>query len=62
MDKVGFYINRRPVSISFTCPHCHLNAEICWTDLCVPDSWSDDWGAVLCPYCENEVELGEYDC
>ena len=45
----------------FECPHCGWDAEIPWNDLCVPEYWGDDWGAVLCPYCENEVELGDYD-
>lgn len=61
MTKVDFFINQKPVSISFECPYCKWDAEIRWSDLCVPEYWGDDWGSVLCPYCENEVELGDYD-
>jgi hypothetical protein len=61
VEKIDFHINVKPVSINFECPHCHLDAEIQWNELCVPEYWGDDWGAVLCPYCEQEVELGDYD-
>ena len=61
MKKTDFHINVKPISINFECPHCGWDAEILWNDLYVPEYWGDDWGAVLCPYCENDVELGDYD-
>lgn len=61
MERTDFTIISKPAYISFECPHCRRPAEIQWRDLCVPEYWVDDWGAVLCPYCEKEVELGDYD-
>lgn len=60
-EPVDFYIHQRPVYISFECPHCLMDVEIDWGDVDVPDSWSDDWGYVECPYCEKEIKLGDYD-
>ena len=60
-EPVDFYINQRPVSISFECPHCLMDVDIDWRDVDVPDSWSDDWGYVECPYCKKEIKLGDYD-
>ena len=60
-EPVYFYINQRPVSISFECPYCLMDVEIDWGEVDVPDSWSDDWGYVECPYCEKEIKLGDYD-
>lgn len=61
LEPVDFYINQRPISISFECPHCLMDVDISWGDVDVPDSWSDDWGYVECPYCEKEIKLGDYD-
>lgn len=61
MKKIDFHINVKPISINFECPHCGLDAEIPWNALYVPEYWGDDWGTVVCPYCEKEVELGDYD-
>ena len=61
MKKTDFHINVKPISINFECHYCGWDAEILCNDLCVPEYWGYDWGAVLCPYCENEVELGDYD-
>ena len=41
-EPVDFYINQRPISISFECPHCLMDVDIDWGDVDVPDSWSDD--------------------
>lgn len=60
-SRIDFHINVRPYSIDFECPHCKYTAEIRWTDLCVPDYWGDDWGAVECPECGEYVVLGDYD-
>ena len=60
-EPVDFYINQKFYSISFECPHCLMDVEIDWREVDVPDSWSDDWGTVECPYCEKEIKLGDYD-
>ena len=49
---VGFHIDVKPVSVTFTCPHCGRE---------VPECWGDDWGYVECPDCEMEVKLGDYE-
>ena len=61
LEPVDFYINQRPVSISFECPHCLMDVEIDWGDVDVPEYWGDAWGHVECPYCEKEIKLGDYD-
>lgn len=61
VTPVDFFINRRPVSISFECPHCDLRVELSWSHVYEPEYWGDDWGYVECPYCEKEVKLGDYD-
>lgn len=53
MEKTDFYINRKPVSISFECPNCDCDVTIDWSDLDVPDYWGDDWGETECPNCGN---------
>lgn len=61
MERTDFMIISKPSYIIFECPHCGCDVEIQWRDLYVPEYWGDDWGNVLCPYCEKEVELGDYD-
>lgn len=61
MGKTDFYINQRPVSISFDCPHCGTEIEIPWDELNVPEYWDDDWGSIECPCCGESVELGDYE-
>lgn len=61
MESTDFYINQRPVSISFECPHCKCEVEISWDEIDAPDYWGDDWGEVECPYCNKTVKLGEFD-
>lgn len=61
MKETDFYINQKPVSITFECPHCDYDVIIDWDNLDVPDSWSDDWGEVECPHCGKTVLLGDYD-
>ena len=61
MKPTDFFINQKPVSISFYCPHCDFHVHIRWEDLDVPEYWGDDWGEVECPYCNNTVLLGDYD-
>lgn len=57
----GFHIDVRPVSITFTCPHCGREVRVPWQELDVPECWGDDWGYVECPDCETEVKLGDYE-
>ena len=61
LKEVYFTINQRPTSISFQCPHCGFDIELNWDYVDVPDCWSDDWGEVECPLCEETVKLGDYD-
>lgn len=61
MERTDFTIIFKPSHISFECPHCGCDAAIQWRDLCVPEYWGDEWGVVVCPYCNKEVELGDYD-
>lgn len=61
MDKTDFYINMRPHSISFECPHCECEVTVNWDDVDVPEYWGDDWGKVDCPDCGKIVSLGDYD-
>lgn len=61
-EGISFYINQRPVSIEFDCPHCGaMWVKIPWNEVDVPEYWGDDWGSVTCPYCQKEVKLGEYE-
>lgn len=57
----GFHIDVRPVSITFTCPHCGRGVRVPWQELDVPECWGDDWGYAECPDCEMEVKLGDYE-
>lgn len=50
----GFHIDVRPVSITFTCPHCGREVRVPWQELDVPECWGDDWGYAECPDCEME--------
>lgn len=43
----GFHIDVRPVSITFTCPHCGREVRVPWQELDVPECWGDDWGYAL---------------
>ena len=61
MKPTDFFINQKPVSISFYCPHCDAGVKIRWEDVDVPEYWGDDWGEVECPYCGETIELGDYD-
>ncbi len=61
MDKTDFYINERPVSITFKCPHCDWDVTIAWDCLNVPEYWGDDWGEIECPHCGKTILLGDYD-
>ena len=56
-----FYINRKPVDIEFFCPYCGVRVNVEWHYVNEPESWSDDWGWVMCPFCERDVKLGDYD-
>lgn len=58
---VGFHIDVKPVSVTFTCPHCGREVTVPWRELDVPECWGDDWGYVECPDCETEVKLGDYE-
>ena len=48
MTRVDFFINQKPISISFECPHCKWDAEIRWTDLCVAERWRIDVSELWC--------------
>ena len=41
---VGFHIDVKPVSVTFTCPHCGREVTVPWRELDVPECWGDDWG------------------
>lgn len=58
---IDFHIDVKPVSVTFTCPHCGREATVPWRELNVPECWGDDWGYVECPDCEMEVKLGDYE-
>lgn len=51
---VGFHIDVKPVSVTFTCPRCGREVTVPWRELDVPECWGDDWGYVECPDCETE--------
>ena len=61
MNGVDFHIDTKPVSISFFCSKCKDIVTVPWGAVDVPECWSDDWGYVECPYCEQEVKLGDYE-
>lgn len=61
MPDTDFTINQRPVSISFTCPHCEDDVEIPWDQLDVPMLWQDSWGTVNCPECGRRVALRDWE-
>jgi hypothetical protein len=61
-SPVDFFINMKPTSISFRCPHCDFDIELSWSRVDEPEYWGDDWGYAKCPLCEEEVKLGDYDC
>lgn len=61
MENTDFYINQKPVSITFECPHCDYDVTVDWDDLDVPEYWGDDWGEIDCPHCGKVVSLGDYD-
>lgn len=58
---VDFHIDTKPISISFTCPHCESEVEIPWKNVDAPEYWGDPWPSVVCPDCEKEVQLGDYE-
>jgi endogenous inhibitor of DNA gyrase (YacG/DUF329 family) len=59
--KADFHIDTKPVSISFTCPHCEDPIIIPWKDVNAPEYWGDPWDSVTCPGCGKDVELGDYE-
>ena len=60
-NRTDFTIVSAPKYISFTCPHCKEDIKIDFTDVDVPECWSDSWGEIECPNCEKEVLLGDWD-
>lgn len=56
-----FKIIMKPAAIEFECPHCGDYVRIAWRELDVPDYWGDKWPDVICPDCECEVELEDYE-
>jgi transcription elongation factor Elf1 len=60
MEKIGFHINVKPVSIDFVCPHCGCETEVSWRNVNVPDYWGADWGEVECNVCGERIELGDW--
>lgn len=62
--SVDFTIVQRPHHIFLDCPFCGEEMEIDWED--VYHNAYEDWNTlkgsyVECPYCKNEVKLGDYD-
>lgn len=60
-NETDFHINVKPVSIDLTCPHCGMEIDIPWKQVCEPDYWGDDWGRVECYMCGKEIKLGDYE-
>lgn len=58
---VDFTIVSKPDHITFECPHCGCEAEIPFKDVDVPESWSDRWPEVICPTCDEPVQLGDWE-
>ena len=61
MKRADFTIVRRPDYITFTCPYCGHDQHLGWDEVIEPEYWGDEWGTVICPECDEEIELGEYD-
>lgn len=61
LKPCDFRIVSKPVGIEFECPHCDSEVAVGWSEIEVPESWSDSWPEVICPYCGKPVELGEWE-
>ena len=60
-EPADFNIISEPTHITFICPHCNISAAVDFGLVDEPRSWSDDWGYIECPSCEEQVRLGEYE-
>ena len=61
IKPADFHISVKPVSIELECPFCHEEIAIKWKDIIPPEYWCDKWDDVNCPYCDQPIELGDYD-
>ena len=61
IKPVDFHISVKPVSIELECPFCLEEIVINWKDIIPPGYWGDKWNNVICPYCDQPIELGDYD-
>lgn len=61
MKHADFHISTKPVSIELECPYCEFEISFSWESIDVPEYWGDDWGEVICPYCEKAIQLGDYE-
>ena len=58
---VDYTIISKPAYVQFKCPHCYANVEVPFNDV---DYKTDYWGDgawAYCPYCEEEVELDNWE-
>lgn len=59
--SVDYTIVSRPDYVSLACPHCKEDLRINFSEV---DFNTDYWGDgawVTCPYCEQKIELGNYE-
>lgn len=61
IKPVDFHISVKPTSIELECPFCRNEIVISWEDISTPECWGDKWDDVICPYCYNPIELGDYE-
>lgn len=60
-EPTDFNIISKPAYITFVCPHCDISVKVDFDLVDEPQSWSDDWGYIECPSCEEQVKLDRYE-
>lgn len=60
--KVDYRIVCIPSYIAFECPYCDRDdAEVSLNKVNFNSGYEGNGGKVRCPYCNKEIELGDYE-
>ena len=56
-----YTIISRPHHIQFECPHCGNDVEVPFRDVDYNTDYWGDGASCICPACDEEVELDEFE-
>lgn len=59
---IEYVIHSVPDNITFDCPHCgETEVEVKFSEVDFKTDYWGDGATVICPYCNKEVELDNYE-